>query len=85
MASIKIRREQLPDHVGDTLNVLSNDGQKIGTLRFATKSGTTTSVLEYAPHPWEASREQQIDIAEQVLASSGWKAWPGCARRMGLL
>jgi len=39
----------------------------------------------YAPHPWEASREQQIAIAEKVLASSGWKAWPGCARRMGLL
>lgn len=49
MPSIKISKTQLPDHAGDTLDVLSNDGQKIGTLRFATKSGTTTSVLEYAP------------------------------------
>jgi len=49
MPSIKISKTQLADHVGDTLDVLSNDGQKIGTLRFATKSGTTTSVLEYAP------------------------------------
>lgn len=49
MPSIKITREPLPDHVGDVRDVLSNDGQKIGTLRFATKSGTTTSVLEYAP------------------------------------
>lgn len=48
MPSIKISKTQLPDHVGDTLDVLSNDRQKIGTLRFATKSGTTTSVLEYA-------------------------------------
>ena len=39
---------------------------------------------QYAPHPWEASREQQIDIAEQVLQSSGWGAWPGCARKLGL-
>jgi hypothetical protein len=39
----------------------------------------------YAPHPWDASREQQIDIAEQVLASSGWKAWPGCSRKNGWL
>ena len=39
----------------------------------------------YAPNPWEASREQQIDIAEQVLASSGWKAWPGCSRKNGWL
>lgn len=49
MPSIKITRQALPDHAGDTLDVLSNDGQKIGTLRFATKSGTTTSVIEYAP------------------------------------
>ena len=40
---------------------------------------------QFAPHPWEASREQQIEIAEKVLAGSGWKAWPGCARKMGLL
>jgi hypothetical protein len=38
---------------------------------------------EYAAHPWEASREQQIVIAEKVLASSGWKAWPGCSRKFG--
>ena len=40
---------------------------------------------EFAPHPWEASREQQIDIAERVLASSGWRAWPGCSRKNGWL
>lgn len=40
---------------------------------------------EFAPHPWEASREQQIVIAERVLAGSGWKAWPGCSRRFGWL
>jgi hypothetical protein len=40
---------------------------------------------EFAPHPWEASREQQIDIAERVLASSGYGAWPGCARKNGWL
>lgn len=40
---------------------------------------------EFAPHPWEASREQQIVIAERVLAGSGWKAWPGCSRKLGWL
>lgn len=40
---------------------------------------------EFAPHPWEASREQQIDIAERVLASSGYGAWPGCSRKFGWL
>ena len=40
---------------------------------------------EYAAHPWEASREQQIAVAEKVLASSGWNAWPGCSRKLGLI
>ena len=40
---------------------------------------------EFAPHPWEASREQQIVIAEKVLASSGYGAWPGCSRKFGWL
>ena len=39
---------------------------------------------QYAPHPWEASREQQIEVATQVLNTSGWGAWPGCARKLGL-
>ena len=40
---------------------------------------------EFAPHPWEASREQQIVIAERVLEGSGWRAWPGCSRKFGWL
>lgn len=38
---------------------------------------------DYTAHPWDASREQQIDIAEKVFASSGWNAWPGCSRKYG--
>ena len=38
---------------------------------------------DYAAHPWDASREQQIAIAEKVLASSGLRAWPGCSRKFG--
>lgn len=40
---------------------------------------------QYAPHPWEATREQQIDVGERVLESSGFKAWPGCSRKHGWL
>ena len=40
---------------------------------------------EFAPHPWEASREQQIVIAERILEGSGWRAWPGCSRKFGWL
>ncbi|OLT17453.1 transglycosylase [Pseudonocardia sp. CNS-139] len=34
--------------------------------------------------PHQASREQQIAVAERVLASQGWNAWPSCSRKMGL-
>jgi hypothetical protein len=38
----------------------------------------------YAPTAAGATREQQIDIAERVLAQSGWGAWPACSRKLGL-
>lgn len=34
--------------------------------------------------PAHASREQQIAIAERVLKTQGWGAWPACARKLGL-
>jgi nucleoid-associated protein YgaU len=32
----------------------------------------------------DASRDQQIAVAEQVQASQGWGAWPSCAAQLGL-
>jgi nucleoid-associated protein YgaU len=32
----------------------------------------------------DATREQQIAVAEQVQASQGWGAWPSCASQLGL-
>ena len=32
----------------------------------------------------QASREQQIAVAERVLASQGWGAWPSCSAKLGL-
>ena len=34
--------------------------------------------------PQDASREQQIAVAENVLAGQGWGAWPACSSRLGL-
>lgn len=60
-----------------------------GGLQFAHGPGWSTwrayGGEEFTAHPWEATREQQIVIAERVLAGSGWRAWPGCSRRLGLL
>jgi len=39
----------------------------------------------YADYPNEASREEQIAIAEKVRdANGGYGAWPGCAAELGL-
>ncbi|WP_203567758.1 transglycosylase family protein [Aestuariimicrobium ganziense] len=34
--------------------------------------------------PHQNSREQQIAIAERVLAGQGWGAWPACTLKLGL-
>lgn len=58
-----------------------------GGLQFAHGSGWSTWLSygggEFAANPWDASREQQIVVAENVLASVGWRAWPGCSRLNG--
>lgn len=60
-----------------------------GGLQFAHQSSWSTWLAfgggEFASAPWFASREQQIVVGERVLVSSGWGAWPGCARKLGLL
>ncbi|NVP29375.1 resuscitation-promoting factor Rpf1 domain-containing protein, partial [Vibrio cholerae] len=39
---------------------------------------------EFAPTANQASREQQIVIAERTLANQGWGAWPACSASLGL-
>jgi hypothetical protein len=49
--------------------------------------------LQFTPSTWRAnggagspagaSRPQQIAVAEKVLASQGWGAWPSCSRKVG--
>lgn len=34
--------------------------------------------------PHQASREQQIAVAERTLAAQGWNAWPACSRKTGV-
>jgi nucleoid-associated protein YgaU len=50
--------------------------------------------LQFTPSTWaafggqgnaaNASREQQIAVAENVLAGQGWGAWPACSSKLGL-
>lgn len=34
--------------------------------------------------PHQASKAEQIAVAERTLAAQGWGAWPACSRKMGL-
>ncbi|NUP75596.1 MAG: transglycosylase family protein, partial [Sinomonas sp.] len=34
--------------------------------------------------PNQASKDTQIAVAERVLASQGWGAWPACSAKLGL-
>lgn len=34
--------------------------------------------------PTQASRQQQIAVAQRVLAAQGWGAWPVCSSKLGL-
>lgn len=34
--------------------------------------------------PYQASRAQQIAVAQRVLGAQGWRAWPACSSKLGL-
>lgn len=54
-----------------------------GGLMFHEGTWNANGGQEYAAYAYMATREQQIEIAEKVLAKSGWGAWPGCSRKFG--
>ena len=55
-----------------------------GGLQFTDSTWAAYGGTEYAPRASQASREQQIAVAERVQAGQGWGAWPACTASMGL-
>jgi hypothetical protein len=83
--------EQVDGSVWDQLaecesggNWSSTAGQYEGGLQFANSTWLANGGGQYAQHAYNASREQQIDIALRVYNEVGWSAWPGCASALGL-
>jgi resuscitation-promoting factor RpfB len=57
-----------------------------GGLQFAPSTWLAYGGGAFAPYAYEASRDQQIVVAERIRAASGgYGAWPACAASLGLL
>ena len=55
-----------------------------GGLQFSPSTWNSHGGQQYAATANQASREEQIAVAEKVLASQGWGAWPSCSSSRGL-
>jgi murein DD-endopeptidase MepM/ murein hydrolase activator NlpD len=56
----------------------------VGGLQFLPQTWIAHGGGEFAPSADLATRTEQIVIADRVLASQGWAAWPACSERLGL-
>jgi hypothetical protein len=55
-----------------------------GGLQFSPSTWRGFGGGQYASSAHRASRAEQIAVAERVLSSQGWGAWPACSRKLGL-
>ncbi|HEX2301757.1 MAG TPA: transglycosylase family protein [Pseudonocardiaceae bacterium] len=54
-----------------------------GGVQFSQSTWEAFGGSEYASRADLASRDEQIAIAERVLAGQGWGAWPTCSAQVG--
>ncbi|MFH8588722.1 transglycosylase family protein [Streptomyces celluloflavus] len=55
-----------------------------GGLQIAHPTWRSNGGGAYASRAARATRQQQIQVAERVLARQGWRAWPACSASLGL-
>lgn len=65
-------------------NWSSTVGRYDGGLQFHPSTWRAAGGTRYAPTADQASREEQIAVAESWLAKTSWAQWPSCSRRLGL-
>ncbi|GGG79099.1 resuscitation-promoting factor Rpf1 domain-containing protein [Corynebacterium pelargi] len=68
---------------GGNWNINTGNGY-YGGLQFSHGTWVGHGGQEFAPRADLATREQQIVVAERVLANQGWGAWPACSASLGL-
>ena len=80
------------DTVWDTLamceasgNWAANTGNGYyGGLQFSVGTWNGYGGAEYAAYPHQATRDQQITVAERLRAARGYQPWPACRAKLGL-
>jgi hypothetical protein len=55
-----------------------------GGLQFSLGTWQGYGGDEFAAYPHEATREQQITVAERLRAARGYAPWPACRTKLGL-
>lgn len=65
-------------------NWAHSSGKFHGGLQFHPDTWRRYRLQGYPDYAYEATREQQIAVAERVLAAQGWGAWPHCSKVLGL-
>jgi hypothetical protein len=59
-------------------------GSYEGGLQFMNSTWLGYGGGEFAPHAYDATREQQIEIGRRLWRERGWSPWPHCSEAMGL-
>ena len=86
--SVDMRRGDVWDRIaecesGQTWSYNGGSGYD-GGLQFLPATWRAYGGREFAEFAYQASREQQITVANRVLEDVGWIAWPTCSRKLGL-
>ena len=68
---------------GGNWAINTGNGYYVG-IQFSASTWQAYGGGQYAATANQATREQQIAIAEKVLAAQGWGAWPACSASLGL-
>jgi hypothetical protein len=63
---------------------MNNGNGFYGGIQFMHSTWVAMGGRDFAEYPHQASRDEQIVIAERLLARSGWGQWPACSARLGL-
>lgn len=53
-----------------------------GGLQFSPRTWRAYRLRSYPRYAWQATRYQQMRVAQRVLNAQGWRAWPVCSRKI---